>query len=200
MAEGMVSERELAYAAGIVDGEGSIGIYKHSAAKNRDGSFRRFPPLRVFVSVSQCDIRLPVWMKERFGGHVSSLGIPKTGRRPAYQWGLHGSEAIREFLTSIQPHLLIKREQATVALEFIQLGRLHIPRYATEGEKQAIYAAREDLRLRICRLNVRSIPPQETKRPGSESSCDSPTPTGNEPGEAARNEQPGHEAVTGNSA
>lgn len=169
-----MTERELGYAGGIVDGEGTIGIYKHSAARNRDGSYRQFPPLRVHVQVSQCDIRLPIWLKEKFGGYISTNGIPGPNDRQGYIWALQGKAQCLPFLTLIRPYLFLKQDRADIAIAFMNLCNYRICRGMSPERKQAIYSNREKLRSQLKALNKVGSSPPETKRSGAVRPCDSP--------------------------
>lgn len=185
-----MTDVELAYMAGIVDGEGSICIVKHSGAKDTP---RKHPIYRAHVSVSQCDIRLPNWIKERFGGYVSNLGVPKKGHKQAYSWQITGTKQCLPFLQAIRPYLLLKTRQADIAIDFClqQKNIRHLP----DTEKESEFGRRELMVAQIKKLNYRGVPPPETKRPGAERLCDSPISIGNEHGESIRNGVPAAEYV-----
>lgn len=174
-----MTERELGYTGGIIDGEGTIGIYKHSAAKNRDGSPRQFPPLRTHVTVSQCDIRLPMWFKEKYGGCVSTNGIPGPNDRQGYMWILQGTKQCLPFLTLIRPYLFLKQDRADVAIAFMSLSKCQITRGTPMELKKILYGNREELRMQLKSLNRVGPPPPETKRSGADRPCDSPICTEN---------------------
>ncbi len=98
-----VSKAFLAYTAGIIDGEGHIGI----------GRTKNYFCLRV--EVANTSSRLIDFLHLTFGGNVW------TGKRPNrkvyYRWMI-STRAADEFLRSISPYLLIKRNQADLALAF----------------------------------------------------------------------------------
>jgi len=97
----------LAYAAGLIDGEGSISLprnYKTSA-------FRR--PL---VSVASTTIELVDFMKLHFGGCVCTKRSKKFDHhKTAYQWAIQYQKAIT-VLAQLLPYLQVpsKRQRATM--------------------------------------------------------------------------------------
>ena len=103
-----MSETDHAYAAGIVDGEGSIAI---------SGRLKT----ALFVTVSNSDPRVCIWLKERYGGFVyQSPGRIRNGKqtRIIYQWRCASATA-GQFLKIIYPYLVIKKEQAEIAFAYL---------------------------------------------------------------------------------
>ncbi len=101
----------LAYAAGIIDGEGCISI---TYASYRTGS----PHFRLVVTVSNTNEDLVSWLQYMFGGsyhHYEDMKRPN--QKPVYKWNL-GTKASCEFLKMIQPYVLLKQEQIKLAFEF----------------------------------------------------------------------------------
>jgi hypothetical protein len=98
---------ELAYAAGFFDGEGSILIS------------RRKNTFFIYLRITSTDLHSLEWMASCFGGSVQNQTPNKLVKtcRPCWYWGLASKNAER-FLKAIFPFLQIKREQASVALEF----------------------------------------------------------------------------------
>ena len=93
----------LAYVAGIIDGEGCIGIHSNT----------------VRVAVKQTNEWLIKFLKMNFGGHLvyqkHSWGNPRS--KPIWSWAVDAKKA-HEFLQLILPYLQIKRPQAELALGF----------------------------------------------------------------------------------
>jgi hypothetical protein len=103
-----LNENEIAYAAGLFDGEGCILICRNSA-----GSYW----LQTRVTNTNRDIL--EWMKHRFGGGIGTQGAAKGHKRvkPCWYWIASGNGAAA-FLVHVFPHLIIKRAQARVAMQF----------------------------------------------------------------------------------
>ena len=123
------SERDVLYAAGIFDGEGSIGINRNRTPK---GSYRWW----LVVSVANIDMRLHIWLQATFGGHVR-VNSRKNPARPCYHWTLTSRQAA-DFLKLLSPFLKIKGEQAAVGIEF----------------QEAIHQSRDETGERAARLQL----------------------------------------------
>lgn len=99
----------LAYTAGIIDGEGCIGIYK-------EGRKGRWIYYVLAVNVGNTNPQLIEYLYSNFGGQSwKSPRLPP--RKTAYCWRLQAKSA-GEFLKLIFPYLLLKKPQAELALKF----------------------------------------------------------------------------------
>lgn len=124
MPERVHNQTDLAYAAGLFDGEGSVGvIYRKSHSKK--STMRTFG---VTASVSMVDEESIVWLCSTFGGRVDVSNRTKTGRQ-VYRMQMAGRTAA-DFLEKILPYLKLKRSRAEVA---IKLARMARPRGAEKG-------------------------------------------------------------------
>ena len=99
-----MSRENDAYAAGIMDGEGSISIHK------------KIDSFVLVVQVGVTDYELVDWLQFFYGGHINSYQ-PKGDRKEVHIWKLHGEKA-QEFIRSILPHLKLKKYKALLALEY----------------------------------------------------------------------------------
>ncbi len=105
-------EKDLAYFAGFIDGEGYIGISRMAQRKAVS------PQWRVQVSASNTDPRVISQLKECFGGHFNLCHKRKFGNdRPVFQWCVISKQA-SIFLQAIRPYLKMKRDQADIAISF----------------------------------------------------------------------------------
>lgn len=95
-----------AYAAGFFDGEGTVDIRYR---KTHGGKYDRF---ELRCSMSQVNTEVLHWFHANFGGSVCSR---KSGA--ISQWVVVGPSAT-DFLRRVHPFLIVKREQASIGLEF----------------------------------------------------------------------------------
>ena len=104
----MASEVAKAYAAGIIDADGSIFI--------RKGGQRDF--LQPAVQVIMTDADPIAFLAQHFGSKliVSATKTP-VRKLPLYRWLITGRKA-QEFLVEILPYLTGKVAQAELALSF----------------------------------------------------------------------------------
>lgn len=124
------SVAELAYLAGIFDGEGTVTV---RTVKSREYGG---------VAVSNTDRALIKWLA-RFGGGVTVNRHPKTDTQVCYSWYLSRSDDTIDFLEALLPFLIIKKERAQSKLDFLYSRRdSTLARYASQAERD-----REILRL-----------------------------------------------------
>ncbi len=101
------TEAELAYFAGIVDGEGCIQL-RHGVRKHIFASI---------LTITNTDPRLIEWIRSRFGGFVYAHGAAKGNRKPSYQWVSSRGEVVT-VLQAILPFMIVKRSQAELLLAY----------------------------------------------------------------------------------
>lgn len=106
----MITDSDRAYAAGLLDGEGSIVIRAQHVKKRQYSSF----VLRV--SITNGFYPIFDWLQARWGGHISwrNRAAP---RRPCGDWILT-SKAAAVFLLDVQPYVRIKHDQVKNGLSF----------------------------------------------------------------------------------
>ena len=107
----MLSSEDLAYTAGIIDGEGYIGIIR----VNRYLS--NYPRYELRVNVTMCNPLIPKWLHTNFGGSYYEFQPPSLKRKKLYEWRLATWRA-GNFLKLILPHLRMKQEEAEIGIEF----------------------------------------------------------------------------------
>ena len=118
-----MKKTELAYTAGIMDGEGSIGIARHKSKSCRHGYM-----LELNVQVTSSDEWLCQWLKFAFGGSLSH-SVNSVGN-PMWHWIIVARKA-SEFLKLIKPYLRLKRPEAELAIKF-QDAKKYQPRKSDE--------------------------------------------------------------------
>jgi hypothetical protein len=94
-----LSDIEAAYAAGILDGEGSICF-----SRNRT---LRWPS--PSVSVASTDRELLEWLRARVGGSIIQKRTYQPQHSASYEWKLTDRRAL-EFLKIVRPFLVIQRK------------------------------------------------------------------------------------------
>lgn len=103
---------DLAYAAGIIDGEGCIYLSVNWVRPNGKIRYRHLSPRLEVACASLCLIE---WLLRKFGGNFGAGKRPN--RKPYYKWSLASNEA-ETFLRAVYPYLVIKRDQADVLFRF----------------------------------------------------------------------------------
>lgn len=116
-----MSDIPLDYWAGFVDGEGSIGIGMHKRANRGCRYGIEYAP-QVSTCQSSKGAFLVEKMKERWGGYVNHRDRSKKNGawKDTMEWSLRGPHC-KVFLEEILPHLILKKRQAELVLEFFSL-------------------------------------------------------------------------------
>lgn len=109
----MIEEKEceqkiiLAQFAGMMDCDGDIGIRKDN---RQDTYYQR-------IGFTNTNIKIIEWIVENFGGSVPKETVRNNPRwKNFYKWTL-GSSSSYKLLKKIRPYLIIKQEQADLAIE-----------------------------------------------------------------------------------
>jgi len=93
--------------AAYIDGEGCISLARH-----------RNVYMAVRVTIFNTDKRLIEWLGEHFGGHVVVRRSKNIRHKTGYGWCV-SSKAAAYVIRNCHPYLILKKEQANVALDFI---------------------------------------------------------------------------------
>lgn len=102
------SETTLAYLAGVIDSDGYISI-QQSAHRGT-----AYFGARIGISGTRTEphqLAASIW-----GGNINSYTPKNPRHRVQYQWARHGAKALGP-IYDVLPYLLIKREQALLAIE-----------------------------------------------------------------------------------
>jgi hypothetical protein len=96
----------------VFDGEGSVFLIRQPNRGKREGINDR-----LVVKVVNTDARMIQKLREIAGGRINAMK-PRTKRHmQPWEWIVTGVHA-KNFLQAIRPYLVVKGEQADVALEF----------------------------------------------------------------------------------
>lgn len=140
---------DIRYMAGIVDGEGTISVRCSTS-----GIYQ------LDLLVSGTDLRLMEALRETFGGRVRVVNRwPDKPWKTLYRWYMVGQVSL-PILKGIKPHLIIKREQAELAIEFLTELSPGQGRLPSEYQKRR----REEVVNFFRSLNARGRAAAETKR------------------------------------
>ncbi len=144
-------KEELAYLAGLIDGEGTISI--GYCYRNHKSGRKRYH--KAIMSISNTDYRLIEWIKNLFGGYVGVKKYEGKTYKTIYRWSIDGTN-IDNILKSVSPYLIIKREQAFLVLELRKTLILGNNQYGSRITDE-LTEKRENFREKILKLNKRGI-------------------------------------------
>lgn len=112
----MMSKLQASYLAGLIDGEGYIGILRVKRGMKKNWKNARDCFYIPVLKVAMVDRPLIEWLYQSFGG---SFEIRKAhgNASESYCWTLRKSQTA-VFLKYIYPYLRIKKSQANIVAEF----------------------------------------------------------------------------------
>lgn len=137
---------DISYAAGLIDGEGYIGIVEAG------GSMQ----LRLKVVMTDKGLPSLVAMHRAFGGRLDEDRPVGERTRASHVWRLNGRKAA-DLIERLQPKLLTKAESARIALQFQQM----IDAAPKRTNRQAVWDEEMHRQARIFRARI-----QEANRRG----------------------------------
>ncbi|MDP9350375.1 MAG: hypothetical protein M3P51_02365 [Chloroflexota bacterium] len=135
-----ITEVDLAWAAGLFEGEGSVRI---NPVTDRNWG-------HLTASVTSIDADIVGFFHDRWGGYCKSVSVGP-GRRPAFAW-LIAARRAAAFLSQIQPYLRSERmrEKVEWGLAFQAQKRL-----GARGEEYR--ATQQQYAERMAELNLRGL-------------------------------------------
>jgi hypothetical protein len=106
----MPSELDTAWAAGFIDGDGTITLRK----VNSSGA-KRAP----FICVDNTDREMLEALEAMFGGGIVDKGRPTPNHREAWSWRVYGANNVIGVLARVLPYLrcAVKKERARMLVE-----------------------------------------------------------------------------------
>jgi hypothetical protein len=131
-----IKETELAYLAGIIDGEGTISIHAHT--KRHQTKARKGEPYRILqpvVHIYNTDTVLMDWLCNRIGFKMNSRDRRKA--RTSYQVIVSGYRTYA-LLTPLLSYLISKKPLALLLMEYTEIRALR-----SDTEYNPSYGRRE---------------------------------------------------------
>jgi hypothetical protein len=154
----------LAYAAGVMDGDGSFSIFKRKPGKKGYSSLY-FPMIQL---ANKNKALVDFLIKEFKGRLFTRKEYTKDGctRLPSHQWFLEKSTMCLPFLEKVIPYLVIKKERAEFLKEFI----LRNPKQGRVFLSQEILQERELAYMKMRSFNEKRVSTDSFSRKGSKNS------------------------------
>ena len=143
----LTRKEELIYLAGFFDGEGCICLSKRSYPKSKGYTFR------VICTCVNANPKPIFRLQQLFGGSKVSKRWPNKGTMFAYYWQIEAHKAFL-FLKTLLPYLIVKKEEAELAILF-QEARKNLGRRKTM-EELAVEEAQHMLMKNLKRGEVKT--------------------------------------------
>ena len=113
-----VTDIELSYLAGLIDGEGSFQIRRH----HRSGSAYTYYYPRLVIKMKRGN-----WESIVAKMNIGNFYYNQSRNRNQTAWYLYRANDLDAFLEIIIPFLRVKKEQATSLLEWIRISDTKTP-------------------------------------------------------------------------
>lgn len=111
-----MNKLQSAYLAGLIDGEGYIGILKVKKGEKKQWFSNREFIFRPVMKVAMVDKELIRWLKGAYGGTFETRKAHGNARE-SYCWSLRKKSVIT-LIKKIYPYLRVKKKQAEILLRF----------------------------------------------------------------------------------
>lgn len=112
----MKEEIKMAYAAGILDGDGSFSLLLHRSTTKE--SWRTF--YHPCIQLSNAYKGMSEFLNEKFGGSLRVKKPQQEHHKPLYVWSLRSREGCKKLIDKIFPYLKLKKDQANLMLNFLE--------------------------------------------------------------------------------
>ena len=135
----MGKEISAEYIAGFFDADGSVGLYLSRTC-------RKYKTYTVWVNICQLDPCVLRFLTERYSGTLR-ISKGRGNRRDIWSWKINSKRAL-VFLRDIYPHLIGKKEQVRLVMEFVDLRAKLGLGYANRGRKMDL-GSEYDKKIRV---------------------------------------------------
>ena len=132
-----MNKEDIAYIAGIVDGEGSLGVYKY---KNSRTGYVQY---RAALQIGNTNEELISWLSHKLhiNNYLKAYNSHPNGK-PIYSVHLTGKKTIA-LIPLILPHLIVKRRVSLLILDFYRKslaipGKRDLPQVEKDRRDQLV--------------------------------------------------------------
>lgn len=139
-----------AYLAGIIDGEGYIGVTK--VQKNKSLYYT------CKLSISNTDFNLMLWLVENFGGNYFATTLHSKEQKIVYIWKPH-KDKLEEVLMKVLKYSVIKKTRIELMLKFRKTIIHNQGSRRWKGRTEETKRIRSDIFEQMKTLNRRGIVP-----------------------------------------
>ena len=115
------NKQHWSYLAGLVDGEGHISISKGLRSKT-DGRTHYYG-FMLQIGIDNTNVKLMKWLIQYFGGVYYGRNRDDVNDKwkSSYEWRPKGANNKKILLLGVLPYLILKSEQAKVALAYLDI-------------------------------------------------------------------------------
>ena len=130
-----INPEELAYIAGIIDADGCISLARRKSTVY-DKYIRIWPKVDIKMTDKNVNIKMFEFITSKFDDcniyMMNKKGVSKNCRL-LRELSITNRSGIKRFLTAILPYLRIKKKQAEVVLDFIEVRNNKLNYFGTKS-------------------------------------------------------------------
>jgi hypothetical protein len=141
------TNEELAYSAGIIDGEGYIGITKHSERRRKKNTFY----YTIMVKVGMTDKEAVDFLYKLFGGYLYLE--KRKDVKDVWIWSIVGIKKVAPILRLLLPYLKVKNTQADILLTYCSCREWAKNNLPTRGKGTTNYSDIETILYKLLRFH-----------------------------------------------
>ncbi len=154
------SEKEIAWLAGFIDGEGYIGIERQRKKEtNKQSASLLYHP---YLIIANSNYNVLEFIKKCIGyGHIYEVKRKKSkshhkNEKPGFQYKLTKMDKLGPLLDTLRPYLHLKQQQCDLLLNFINL-RKNAKRIYGPYRGVTSYTIEEEIYQKLRILNKRGL-------------------------------------------
>ncbi len=121
----MSTDAEIAWAAGLFEGEGSFTIQRHKKHSARQGCIVEYAGMGATLQMTDKDVveRFARILTPVHAGHVREYCHDRPGAKPLFHWSCKSAEGVCKVIVAFYPWLGARRQAAvrTMLLEFVSI-------------------------------------------------------------------------------
>lgn len=148
-----LTDKQIGYIAGIIDGEGSVCLHKCVWKDRKEYYFR------PFIKIANTNIEMLFFIKKILGCGSIELERIKTDKWKASHTLRFSANMIRSFLPTIIDCLVIKKQQALLLSEFLKFSHRSNGRNFKSSNRELYQYYYEEIK----RLNTRGVVSKEAE-------------------------------------
>lgn len=110
------------YLAGLIDGEGYFGLIPHTKRGSVNTSYQCVMKLALAGKNAK---EVTTVIANQYNGHLYKRRTNTATGKEVYTVDIKSKPRMKILMQDIQPHIIVKKEQAALIAEFIELPMLH---------------------------------------------------------------------------
>ena len=114
-----MDKEDIKYLAASIDFEGHLYF-----GKNKDKKIKRGFSWKCYLTISNVNDEILYYLRNIVGGSVTPIKPSKPTYRWQYRWIVSGDD-LRELLSEVNIHLIVKRKQGRLVLEALGILQKH---------------------------------------------------------------------------